>query len=109
MAKMKLRLADKDLEIQSLHNELERGEEAERAKHLQEQLAMCLREKEMERKARLQLEKNLEQLNTTFMVLRQSKFENKEEVVLMQVSLVQCGVQALVMANLKWHSSEGAP
>ena len=109
MAKMKLRLADKDLEIQSLHNELERGEEAERAKHLQEQLAMSLREKEMERKARLQLEKNLEQLNTTFMVLRQSKFENKEEVVLMQVSLVQCGFQPLVMANLKCQSPEGAP
>ena len=42
-------------------------------------------EKEVERNARIQLEKNLEQLNTTLVLLRQSKFNSNEDMVLMQV------------------------
>ena len=86
VATMNLKLAGKDLAIKSLHDQLERGEAAEHIKHMQQELEMCLREKEVERNARIQLEKNLEQLNTTFLLLRQSKFNSREDMVLMQVS-----------------------
>ena len=82
---MRLKLAEKDLAIKSLHDQLERGEAAEHIKHMQQELEMCMREKEVERNARIQLEKNLEQLNTTFILLRQSKFNTREDMVLMQV------------------------
>ena len=84
---MRLKLAEKDLAIKSLHDQLERGEAAEHIKHMQQELEMCRREKEVERNARIQLEKNLDQLNTTFILLRQSKFNTREDMVLMQVSL----------------------
>ena len=83
---MKLKLAEKDLAIKSLHDQLERGEASEHIKHMQQEIEMCLKEKEMERNARIQLEKNLEQMNTTFTLLRQSKFDTHDDVVLMQVS-----------------------
>lgn len=86
VATMSLKLAEKDLAIKSLHDQLERGEAAEHIKHMQQELEMCMREKEVERNARIQLEKNLEQLNTTFILLRQSKFNTREDMVLMQVS-----------------------
>ena len=86
VATMKLKLAGKDLAIKSLHDQLERGEAAEHIKNMQQELEMCLREKEVERNARIQLETNLEQLNTTFILLRQSKFSTREDMVLMQVS-----------------------
>lgn len=85
VATMRLKLAEKDLTIKSLHDQLERGEAAEHIKHMQQELEMCMREKEVERNARIQLEKNLEQLNTTFILLRQSKFNTREDMVLMQV------------------------
>merc|ERR1719430_2418812 len=84
---MRLKLAEKDLAIKSLHDQLERGEAAEHIKHMQQELEMCMREKEVERNARIQLEKNLEQLNTTFILLRQSKFNTREDMVLMQREL----------------------
>ena len=86
VATMRLKLAEKDLAIKSLHDRLERGEAAEHIKHMQQELDMCMREKEVERNARIQLEKNLEQLNTTFILLRQSKFNTRDDMVLVQVS-----------------------
>ena len=82
---MRLKLAEKDLMIKSLHDQLERGEAAAHIEHIQQDLEMCKREKEVERNARIQLEKNLEQLNTTLVLLRQSKFNSNEDMVLMQV------------------------
>ena len=85
MARLNLKLAEKDLSIKGLHEQLERGEAAEHLKNIKAEVEMCQREKEVERNARRQLEKNLNQLNTTFMVLRQAKFETREDMVLMQV------------------------
>ena len=85
MARMKLQLASKDLSIKVLQDRLERGEEAAHAKHLREELELCQREQELGRKARMQLEQSLEQLNTTFMVLRQNRLESRGDFILMQV------------------------
>jgi len=94
---MRLKLAEKDLAIKSLHDQLERGEAAEHIKHMQQELEMCMREKEVERKARIQLEKNLEQLNTTFILLRQSKFNTREDMVLMQRETDQVTGQVILL------------
>lgn len=85
MARLNLKLAEKELTIKGLHEHMERGEAAEHLKNMNDEVEMCQREKEVERNARMQLENNLNQLNTTFMVIRQAKFETREDMILMQV------------------------
>ena len=48
MARLNLKLAEKDLSIKGLHEQLERGEAAEHLKNIKAEVEMCQREKEVE-------------------------------------------------------------
>ena len=65
---LKLKLQEKDVELRDMRNSLEHGKYAQHIKHLKDELDICVKERNSEKRVREQLEINLDKLNTSLKV-----------------------------------------